>query len=506
MQIFSIPFTNNKQITSKKEPSFKKLDSFATIKQIEGITCACCGEKVLSANKYAETITKISKSLHIVMRKGHLNFVKSLFPESWKLLINFTYKYPNKSLDEIMENSLEYTALKKTVVAKLDRPDLEHQTIERLKVDREITKTFFNILASGRSEMKESSIVMDTISSLKPLLNNEKKEVFELFENYSKIYPDKTLTEIVNEVYEVHAKRGKEFKENNLKLINEKFEAIKNIANNSNVNITEDLDIAQEKIMSMYYDSEDGIKYKSYDIRGMYNKILKKKRCNFLYHFIMKQIKELPPSLENVDTFIIKAHDYKYTDSRILLNIFRSIFSSEEKIVSLDNNGANKIGNKIVMCNHCVKIRENSFFDVFTKKHPEFAGNAQKQMNIIMNEILAKNLDGNFRFYPLVIAHKFKELSKGSINLDLKNYCEEILKDSDLKLQEIYKNIERYQISLLEIKESIIKFPKLEADFIRETNRINSKLNKLQTQIETEKSLQSHINKYLETSNIENNA
>ena len=108
MQIFSIPIFNGNLKSQKKSPSFERLDKFASIKQIEGMTCACCGEKVLSANKFAEMITPLSKSLHITMRKGNLNFVRALFPESWNLLKQFTYKYPNKSLDVIMENKKLY--------------------------------------------------------------------------------------------------------------------------------------------------------------------------------------------------------------------------------------------------------------------------------------------------------------------------------------------------------------------------------------------------------------
>lgn len=501
MQIFSLPLINNKPTTSKKSPSFQKLDQFTSIKQIEGITCACCGEKVLSANKYAQTITNLSKSLHIAMRKGNLNFVKALFPESWKLLIDFTYKYPNKSLDEIMENSVDYTLLKRTIVNKLDKPELAPQTPERLELDREISKTFFNILAKGRSNMKESAIVMDTVAHLKPLLKGKSKELFELFENYSKTYPDKTLSEIVNEVYEYHAEKGNQFRENNLKLINEKFNAIKKIADSSGANITDKLNDIQEEIMKMYNNDEDGIQYRIHEIKKMYNKILKKNKCGYLFHDIMRQIKDLPPTLENIDTFIKRARENNYTDAKILFSMFCSIYSSEEKIVSLKTNGTNKIGNKIVMCNHCVKLRKNSIFNSFVQVHPEMIENTQKQMNIIMNEILAKNLDGNFRFYPLIIAHRLKETTNGTINLNIVSFCRQILEESNSKIQNLKAELEKYISNREEKRASIMQYPTLESDFMREISRINSKMEKIQKQIDTELSLQTHINNYLESWN-----
>lgn len=503
MQIFSIPFTNNKQITSKKTPSFKKLDSFANIKQIEGITCACCGEKVLSASKYAEIITKLSKPLHTTMRKGNLNFVKALFPESWKLLIQFTYKYPNKSLDEIMESRVDYDLLKKTIVRKLDKPGIEPQSPQGLELERKITKTFFNILTSGRSNMKESSLVMETVAPLKSLLKGKQLEMFELFENYSKIYPDKTLSEIVKEVYKIHEPRGSKFKEDSLNLIEEQFNAIKKFANNSDVEIIDEINRAQDEIMGLYYKDVDGIQFKGQEIRKIFNKILKKNKCAYLFHDINKHVKNLPITIENIDTFIIDAHDHNYSDAKILLAMFRSVFSSEEKILSLDDKGTNKIGNKIVMCNHCVKLRRNNIFDAFVKLHPEMIENAQKQMNIIVNEILAKNLDGNFRFYPLIIARRLREATVGAIDLNIIDYCKIMLEDSCSKIQDLKIKIMEYKTSLDEKKVLMEQYPSLESDFMREITRITTKIEKNNKQIETEYSLQSHINNYLESRNSE---
>ncbi len=498
MKILSFPFINSNYNKQKEGPSFQKLDKFVSLKQIEGLTCACCGEKVLSANKYAQMITPLSKSLHISMQKGNLNFVRSLFPESWKILRDFTYKYPNKSLDEIVESSTEYTILKRSVANKLDNPDLEPQSPQRLELDRSITKAFFNILASGRSNMKESPIVMNTVMPFKSIINGRSKELFELFENYSKIYPNKTLSEIVQEVYKDHEIKGNQFKENNLNLIYEKFDAIKRAAKDSGMEISEDLNKAQDEIIAIYEKDIDGIQYRQQEIKKIYNRILKKNKCAFLFPKIIKQISELPPSLENIDTYITQAHDYKFTDAKILFSMFRSNFSSEEKIVSLDDNGANKIGNKIVMCNHCVKLRRNSSdFDSFVHLHPEMIKNAQKQMNIIMNEIFAKNLEGNFRFYPLIIEFKFRELTKGKMRLDLYNYSTKIIEDSKIEVQNLKDELQRYKNERNEKIALMSKYPKLESDFIREINRINSKIEKIQEKINTERSLQNHANNYL---------
>ena len=497
MQIFSISFLNNKPQAQKKSPSFQKLDKFASIKQIEGLTCACCGDKVLSANKYAQIITPLSKSLHIAMRKGHLNFVRALFPESWNLLKHFTYKYPNQSLDVIMDNAYDYNSLKKSVVNTLDNPELKPQTKERFELDRKISTTFFNILSHGRSNMKESPIVFETISPLKPMLNGLSKEIYELLENYSKIYPDKTLSEIIEEVQEIHEPKSTQFREENLKIINDIFENIKNIAQKHEIEIEEELNKARDEIMGIY-NNEEYISDRIHDIKRIYSKMLNKKHAAFLFHKIIKEIEKLPQTINNVDTFITDAYKYKYTDSRILTKIFQPFTSSEVKIISLDNHGTNKLGNKIVMCNQCVKKLNNAPYSIFVKHHPEMIENMQKQMNTIVNEILAKNLDGNFRFYPLIISLRLREATNSAIKLDLVDYCNKILEDSKINIQNLEEKIKNFEKECKEKEALITDYPGLENDLRREMYRINEKIEKAKEQIQIELNLQNYIENYFE--------
>ena len=53
---------NNLQKNNKK-PVFKASDNFLPIKQIPDMVCACCGKKVLSAEKFAKICARITKDL-----------------------------------------------------------------------------------------------------------------------------------------------------------------------------------------------------------------------------------------------------------------------------------------------------------------------------------------------------------------------------------------------------------------------------------------------------------
>ena len=96
----------------------------------------------------------------LLPEKANMKIIKSRITNKWDLnreidrLQRFSERGMEKTVTTksgVQISKYELTNLKKEqnrLVAKLDRPDLEHQTIERLKVDREITKTFFNILAN----------------------------------------------------------------------------------------------------------------------------------------------------------------------------------------------------------------------------------------------------------------------------------------------------------------------------------------------------------------------
>lgn len=491
-----INFISNTLLNTQQKDSstsFKKLDKFALIKQIPNLPCGCCGKKLLSADKYASVITPLSMPLEHMMQKGCLNFVRKLFPESWKVLKQFTYKYPEKSLDEIMESRSDYNALKISVANLIDDSSTMPNTKERLLQDRKISTTFFNIIEKGRSHMKDSKTVISIMAQLKPHLSGLNQEIYEVFENYSKIYPDKTLTEIVKTVYDFHKAKSIPFQEENLKLINEKFENIKKIAPEEDVRLITALENVKQEIMSLYTEYGN-IEDKMQDIKRLYNKALKQNKGAYLFHKIMDEIRELPLYIENVDTFIVRAHEENYTDSKILNSIFRPLIASE---VQIDENGPNKLGNKIVFCSQCSKSYKKDPTWYFIQQHQDIIKNLQKQIDFIINEIMEKRLKDNFRFYPLISANKIEKITQGKISLNLTNYCEYIIQESKQIIKELEKSIQKLteerdeKIALLE------KYPKLKAELLSEINYINSKKEKLKEKIQTELNLKAQALEYL---------
>ena len=250
MKIKIFPNTDNKV----QRPNFKKLDTFTEIKQIPDMICACCGRKVLSIDKYVASITPLSKPLEYVMQRGRLNYLKNLLPESWNLLKHFIIKYPKTSLDEIVAKKADFTALKITIADAMDDSSIPLNTPESTVLDTEISRTFFKILENGRSFMKEATLVLESLSPYKSILSGYEKEVFEILEEYAKKYPDKTLSQIIQETHDIHDTRAALFKEKISNSINERLENIKQIVKDYPEIVKNFEDVEKEVIDIIYQD------------------------------------------------------------------------------------------------------------------------------------------------------------------------------------------------------------------------------------------------------------
>ena len=87
------------------------------------------------------------------------------------------------------------------------------------------------------------------------------------------------------------------------------------------------------------------------------------------------------------------------------------------------------------MCRECnTKTSPDTTKDII-KYQPNLPKNLQKQMNIIINEILSGGFDPRLRAYPIYVAENIKNSSEGAIKLDIIDYCEETLKRSKKRSQ-----------------------------------------------------------------------
>ncbi len=493
MKIISTPnIYNNNQSNS---PNFKNKDYFLKIKQLPGITCGCCGKEVLRVDEYIKNITPLSKPLSYILSRGKLDYVQKYYPEAWKTLIGFATKYPEQTLDEIVESQENYVKLKVNIAERLEDPSIEENTKERNYLDRRIGGRFFDLLARSRCMMKNSSTIIENIIPLKSYLDGTKKEAFELLEHYSKIYPDKTLREIVKEVHTIHEKRNVEYKQNKLIEINQRFSNIKNLTKEKATRMSEIIDSLEEKSWEILKKEKDPA-CRKYKIKNLYIENFKKYGYDNIHPEILKEIESIPVILVNADTFFAHAYKNNFSDEKILRTIFDPITGSEEHIEFVSDNGADRIGNKTVFCKECNDLRKVPYH-IFVEYHPEILENSQKQIDIITNSLKNEELTEDYRFYPYTIAQKYKQESQGKINLNLIQYSKEMLKRSKQKLAEFEKEIE----NLTEKRDNIIviiqKKPELKTELTKEVESINKEIQALRDKIWSERNLQSIIHNYL---------
>lgn len=494
MKIISTSYTQNNN--HKKSINFKNRDYFVKIKQLPEMSCGCCGKKVLSIDKYIDAVTSMSKPLKFILSRGKLDYVQKAFPEAWKTLIKFASKYPEQTLDEITEAEENYVKLKVNIANELVDPNIEENSREQNYLDRYIGKCFFDLFANSRCMMKESSIVIKNFLPLKSYLHGEKKEAFELLENYSKIYPDKTFREIVEQVHTFHEKRDYDFRQNKILEINQYFSNIKNIIKEKAPKMSEIMDLLEKQSWEILK-TENDPSCRKYKIKQLYTENFKKNGCEKILPLILQEIEKIPVVLVNADTFFVHAYWKNFSDGKIIDTIFSPIFSTEEHIIRIANHGVDRTGNKTVLCKECNDLRKDNY-DIFVEYHPEMLENYQKQINIVTDSLINEELGEDFRFYPFTIAQTLKNDSKGKIDLDLVSYSKVMLKRSKQKLIKLEKEIEiltekRDDTICLALKTT----PELMATISKKIEDINTEMQATRDKIWTEKNLQNIIHDYL---------
>ena len=494
MKIISIPYTHNNN--HKKSLNFKSRDYFLKIKQLPEMSCGCCGKKVLWVDKYIDAVTSLSKPLKVVLSHGKLDYVQKVFPEAWKTLIGFATKYPEQTLDEIVESQENYVQLKVNIAERLEDPSIEENTKERNYLDRRIGREFFDLLARSRCMMKNSSTVIEKMLPLKSYLHGEKKEAFELLENYAKIYPDKTLREIVEEIHTFHEKRDSDFRKNKIIEINQHFSNIKNITKEKAPEMYEFMDFIEKQSWEILKTEKDP-SCRKYKIKNLYIENFKKYGYNNILPEILKEIEAIPVVLVNADTFLAHAYWKNFSDGKILDTIFNPIFSTEEHIIRIANHGVDRIGNKTVLCKECNDLRKDNY-DTFVEYHPEMLENYQKQINIVIDSLINEELDEDYRFYPYTISQTLKTDSKGKIDLDLVSYSKVMIKKVKQRLAKLEKEVEKLTEKRNELICSILKTsPELMAMISEKIDNTNKETQALRDKIWTERNLQSIASKYL---------
>ena len=153
--------------------------------------------------------------------------------------------------------------------------------------------------------MQQSSVVIDRLRPLVPYLNEEKKEIFEQLEGYSRKYPRKTLSEIVQdpEIAEYHRNKNSLHKMEIKEKVNHHFENVLKIVEEENPFAKPKFQDLQKQAITVLYTEKDPQR-RRYLLMKMYDEALEKHSCQKIKNNVMEELNHIPESFLTKDYFL----------------------------------------------------------------------------------------------------------------------------------------------------------------------------------------------------------
>lgn len=463
--------------TNNVKPTFKGYDFFYEVKKMPKMTCALCGKPTIPIDSYVKAIAPLSKPLEVQIKKGIFNYLEQRFPVIYEKLVSLSEQFPHKSLDEIIEeNDNTYKDLKQTVVKTWDETYTQPQgMIER---DRKINNVFFDIIENSRAHMRSASVVIKGLSPFKEYLSGIRREVFEQLEIYSRKYPRKTISEIVNlpEIKKFHEIKNLLQRTETREKLDYHFDNIRLLVKKKNPKAVETFDNLKEVTLEMFTTEKDG-KIREYKAEMLYRNALEENGCQKITDAVINELRQVPKTFLTKDSFFNYIANANYYDGKIISALFTWLFATEEHVEAVSRGGYDTVNNKIIMHKECNNFRASIPYRLFLKYHPEMKENIQKQINMISKGIINDELPDNLRLYPIRIAENLYKITNGELDIDITEYCEKELIASRERVDKTSN-----QINILHENKSKIE---KEIDSIKESN-------------DKEKKLQYKLKEYLE--------
>ena len=467
------------------------------IKVARGVNCACCGGKMIDGIDTKKAYAATTKPLLKMIEKGYLSKWSDKLP-IWNVLLQQAQNFPKLSLDKILLNSDCAEELKKAI-KRCVNPNNEEYT-------KEINKKYLDeqeeIVMASRSEMSYGKTIINRFKSFRVFLKEDEKEVFDLLEYYTDLYPRATLSEIINNEDVLNLHKGLHIRQRNKteRIRNLHFNRIDKMIEKNKPEAMEHFKEVREKAMRILLRDFD-YDANFYEVKKLYNDELEAYGLQKIVHKVMDEIKEMPIKNRTADSFFGFAAFKKMNDGEIINYLLKPSNKTFDHYLAYSKGGKNESGNGILLCHKCNQMKSSIGGDVFAEYHPLMPYYAQKQVEQISNLILTGKMDSSFATYPLEIASTYEVESKGKIKIDSSDYC----KRSERKIKREQKirdeQEKQHRKELEEIKkqqkELTKKLKKLEGQFKDK----RTKLNHIKNDNQKDQELLAEIQQYLENQN-----
>ena len=253
---------------------------------------------------------------------------------------------------------------------------------------------------------------VEVLSHYTEYMQKIERAMYEKFKNYSKEFPQKTLPQYLQELYN----------DSLTKLKLEEFFVLDDVDYLSRGLTPETAFALRGKItrcrtVILENNQEDTFKRKT--LLTSLDEIKLKPEEKELFEKIKDKALYLPTSGSSENAFVVKYANRSHQE--IAKRILRASVATIEHIKPDSMGGENKLSNFILASSSANSYRSNMPLDKYIEMFPDIPANCQKYINEIITCINRGALRGN-ETYPYEVRKTLKKESKGKIILDLSRY------------------------------------------------------------------------------------
>lgn len=450
LNLFTLNNYNNQPVFGYRLPK----RSFNDIRDIPGLTCAKCGEKMFSLIERDEFINKLLAGSKTCLKNHEFDEFRN--SNRFRFLQNLANRHPRTPLAVIVED--------KTIKYKISKFGGFGQ--------REVSE----IVDISKNITKNAPQVIKKLMPLKERMPDAYKELLDYMEVYAIKYPDNSFSEIFKkkDVFDYH---------NKIRLFRkEQFSLLKNKAL-TKLNKTAELLPQEEKAKMIKLNSEllniisptyypDSTKHIMLEL--LYEDFISALDDKKLAANIKKQLKNIPLNEVHADNLIVGYS--KLNDREIIKEILDNVSATFEHIIPGSKDGPDSKHNGICLCKRCNQERATIAYSVMMEKFPEFSQNIQKQLNKVMAFIKNKKLTG-YELYPQRVKKTLLDVTDQKLRINIKKFLKFKEKEAEIKLEHAKASYIQNKTRLQETNSEISEYNKKIDELKQELKRLQDEKN-----------------------------
>lgn len=439
---------------------------FKEVKDIPGMCCAKCRNKMLSSPELDTFMGKLAVDSRTTMKTHVDGNIEN------KSVVQFL-----KSLSEQYPRTSFYEIAKKPEVKKRIAKELSDK-------DRNFVQS---IMEFSSVDLKRAPIVVNKLKALKekfPQMPQVYCDVIDYLDFYATKHPDKTIGEILTipGVIARHRKASNFYYERFLTTYDKEFKALEKLGDK----LSEEDRIRFDKLNkhasvtwnAIYLPSET----KTMHLEEVYGPFLKHLEDRKLAAKIEKQIAKVPHNNLDVDYLLYKFSKLQMTEKDYIKEIVDQVASTFEHIKADSMGGKRTKGNGLYLCKACNNSRSNLSYTTVLRHWADFGENIKAQVRKIVSLVKHGNLP-EYEDSILRIKQALNRETRGQVVIDLKDFFE-------FKKAKVSKIVDSTKEKLTENGKKILEKTQQINDSKHEIEELNKRIQQLKhgvAQLEKEK-------------------